>query len=97
MEKQGWIIVQKYDGVEHIVGHGSIIFTDEVTAAAAWDRMSESWDVEVAQDPEAEWLKHTSKPILRKITWVEEEASADGDKGGYDAVADVAEPGLVAQ
>lgn len=96
MEKQGWIIVQKYDDTEHVVGHGSLIFSDEAAAVAAWDKMSESWDVEVAQDPDAEWLKHTSKPVLRKITWTEE-ASADGDKGGDDAVADVAEPGLVAQ
>lgn len=76
----GWIIVQRWEDMEIVVGHGNHIFKTEEEAAHTISHLWKAWDEEVAKDPDAEWVKHTHKPSLRRITWddaVEEEAAGD--------------------
>jgi len=81
--KTGWIIVQRWDdaddSLEIVVGHGNHVYKTEEEAAHAITHLWKTWDDEVAKDPDAEWIKQTRKPSLRRITWevVEEEAAGD--------------------
>lgn len=78
----GWIIVQRWDDAEVVVGHGNHIYRNEEEAVHAINHLWKTWDVEVAKDPDAAWIKETHKPSLRRITWeedviVEEETAGD--------------------
>ena len=87
----GWIIVQKWDDEEVVVGPGSHIFKTQEEAEATLSSVHTSWEAEVAKDKDAEWLKHTGKPFLRKISWDEPVAQA-----GDGNTLHVREPSLTA-
>ena len=68
--------MQKWDDDEVVVGPGNMIFKTQQEAESTLASVHAAWDKEVAKDPKAEWLQHTGKPALRKISWDEPVAQA---------------------
>ena len=65
-----------WDDDEVVVGPGNHIFKTQEEAENALRAVHAAWGKEAEKDPKAEWLTHTDRPSLRKITWDEPVAKA---------------------